>query len=89
MTIVVLHNLEVNTAFLEVVAFVDSKSDGNRLRVVPANFMFFYRGVCCSSAVFGRCRGWEMPFYIGGAVDERDVIQINYLLPSVLYHHCR
>lgn len=51
--------------------------------------MVFYRGGIGAAAVFGRGRGWEMPFYIGCATDEGDVVEVDYLPSSASRHHCK
>lgn len=41
--------------------------------------MFFYGGALGASAVLGGGGGGEVPFYVGGARDQWDVVEVDYL----------
>ena len=49
--------------------------------------MLFYGGAIGASAMFGRRRGGEVPFYVRGSGDEGHIIEVNYLLSLAL--ECR
>lgn len=68
--------------FCEVVCFIDGKAEGDGVGVVPGDFVFADGGFGGLAAVFGAgCCGvrWEGPFYVGGASDEGDVVEVYYL----------
>lgn len=68
--------------FLQVIGLVDGEPDGDRARVVPEYFVFFYGRALGAPAVLGGGGGGEVPFYVAGAVDEGDVIEVDYLARS-------
>ena len=74
-----MHDFEVDEAFLQDVGFVDCEAHGKRACVVVGYFVFFYGGAFGASAVFGGGGGGEVPFYVGGACCEGNVVEVDYL----------
>lgn len=67
---------------MQIVGFVYGKPNRYPSGIVPSDFMVFYRGGVGAATVFGGGRGWEMPFYVGCATGEGDVVEVDYLPPS-------
>jgi hypothetical protein len=66
----------MDKGFCQIVVFVDGETHGDCARVVPGYFMFFYGGFLGAPAVFGGGGGGEVPFYVRGAGDEGDVVEV-------------
>lgn len=64
---------------MQIVVLINRQSDGDRADVVPGDFVIFDEGLVGSAAMFGGCRGGEMPFYVGGSADEGHVVEIDDL----------
>ena len=58
---------------------IDGKAQWQSLLVVPCYPVLFDDCFRSSSAMFRRRGGGDMPFYVGGAGDERDVIEVDNL----------
>lgn len=63
----------------QVVAFVDGQFDRYRPLVFIADFVLFDVTFGRAAAVLGGSGVWEMPFYVRGAGDERDVVEFDDL----------
>jgi len=70
----------MDEGFGKMVRFVDCEAHGDRADVVPGYFVVFYGGFFGAAAVFGGGRGGEVPFYVRGAGDEGDVVEVVYLV---------
>jgi hypothetical protein len=74
-----LDDFEVDQTFLQIVIFVDCEPDGDRAKEIPRYFVLSDEGLIGSATMLGGCGRGEMPFYVGGPADERDVVEIDYL----------
>jgi hypothetical protein len=69
----------MNYGFLQVVGFIDYETHVGSPHVVPGYFVLFDGGLLGTAAMFGGGGGREVPFYIGGSGDKRDVVEVDYL----------
>lgn len=75
-----LDDLKFNRAFSQVVLLVDTNANVmNRLAEVVVDAVVDDGAFGCAAAVFGMNRVGEMPFNVGRAGHERDVVQVIYL----------
>lgn len=77
---VFLHDFEIDVGLLQHAVAINRQADREDFGVVPGDFVLaddFFRG---AAAVFGRCRGGEVPFYVGGAGDEGNVVEVDDLM---------
>lgn len=74
---VILHDFEMDEAFLQIIVLIDHESDGDRADVVPGHFMFFDERFLSPATVLGGGGGREVPFYVRGSADKGDVVEVD------------
>lgn len=77
---VFLNHFKMNEALLQHARLVDGEPDGNDHGIRVVNFVVFDGILRSAPAMLRRSAVREMPFYKAGAADERNVVQIYYLL---------
>jgi hypothetical protein len=82
-----LYDLELEGALLQHAILVHGKAHGQGDVVVVQDFVVAYRAAFCATAVLGSRRVREVPLDKGSAVDERDVVEVDYLA-IVSLHIC-
>jgi hypothetical protein len=76
---VFLYDLELEGALLQHAILVHGEPHGQGDVVVVLYFVVAYRATFCATAVLCSRRVREVPFDKGSAVDERDVVEVDYL----------
>lgn len=67
----------MNPCLLQHLVFAHNQAYRDLFIVVEIDLVVFDGALCGSAAVFGGCRGREVPFYKAGATDEGDVVQVD------------
>lgn len=80
----ILHNIEVDLALLQHLRAVDRETDLEVFLVVPVRAVVEDNGFIGVAVVFDSAGGGKAPFHEGGAADEGDVVEVDYLFLSMI-----